>query len=77
MADLGAVTVRTLPLPQATLVPVEHYNIIRGKFLGPVSTRIPTLVRAEYRATLSNYVVRQIRIIYKQLWPSHGQRFPQ
>lgn len=76
MAALGTLTVRDEPpfIPGRT--PISAYQIIIGHYLGTVGTRneppfIPT------RSAAVNYIVRQLIVVYRQLWPSHGQRFPQ
>ena len=77
MAALGAVTPVEIGRPLPSVVfPVTDYNVVRGKYLGEVtvfepSHPVPILHEA------SNYIVRQIRVVYRQLWPNHGQRFPQ
>jgi hypothetical protein len=80
MAHLGTITdihvprSVTRPFP---LTPISDYDVVRGKFLGEIVAvdnrpPTPTLI-----GPLTGYVVRQIRVLYRQLWPSHGQRFPQ
>lgn len=78
MADLGTITLRD-PFPpiRPALLPISHYRIIRGRFLGTVALRNPVLPVTVLVSIAGPYIVRQIRIIYRQLWPSHGQRFPQ
>lgn len=55
---------------------ITDYNIERGRPLGAVLVKgpdhEPTMI-----SPLLGYVIRQIRVVYRQLWPSHGQRFPQ
>lgn len=58
------------------VVQITDYNIERGRPLGAISVK-PTDHEPDMRGPLSGYVVRQIRVLYRQLWPSHGQRFPQ
>jgi hypothetical protein len=78
MAALGAVTPRpSFPPVRATLLPITDYDVVRGRFLGAVTPRDAAIVRPELNTDLSGYVVRQIRVIFRQLWPTHGQRFPQ
>lgn len=77
MPDLGPVTVRSLPLPVATLIPISEYIINRGSHLGPVTVLDNQIVQADYVQPLTTYLVRQLSTVYRQLWPAHGQRFPQ
>lgn len=78
MADLGAIELRpSFPPARAELLPISHYRVVRGKFLGSIAERDPSLPFPVWNSNLGGYVVRQIRILYRQLWPSHGQRFPQ
>jgi len=78
MADLGAIPGLGHPAhPMPEMLPISNYRINRGLHLGtltPIDLRHPTTPQL---GVVSNYVVRQIRIIYRQLWPTHGQRFPQ
>jgi len=76
MAALGIVTTRVPTEQRAVRVPVSAYTVVRGNYLGGLTLRVPP-PRAPKRATLDNYIVRQISIVYRQLWPNHGQRFPQ
>lgn len=77
MAALGAVTPRTLPIPRTTLLPISAYTIRRGNYLGTVATRNAQLPQATLNPAVANYIVRQLSILYRQLWPPYGQRFPQ
>lgn len=78
MADLGTVPLRDpFPPAQAELLPITDYDIIRGRFLGTIGTHDPSFPLPEWNSALSTYIVRQIRILYRQLWPPYGQRFPQ
>jgi hypothetical protein len=79
MAHLGTIPfIYTQPSTTPTpLLVVSDYNINRGRPLGPLSVYDirgfePTLI-----GPLTGYVVRQLRVLYRQLWPAHGQRFPQ
>ena len=76
MADLGAVAVVNVRHPLPTLHAVTDYDVVRGNFLGVIGVADESHPHPPLRA-VSNYVVRQIRVVYRQLWPSHGQRFPQ
>lgn len=76
MADLGTLTIRDVPPFIPTRLPVPAYQIVRGHFLGEIGTRdVPPTIPD--RPTAVNYIVRQLIVVYRQLWPSHGQRFPQ
>lgn len=77
MAALGTVPLKPLPIERAELLPVSDYDVVRGKYLGVVQLLDPTRPDADYNPTLTGYVVRQIRVLFRQAWPSHGQRFPQ
>lgn len=77
MTALGTLTDRDSALPQTTLIPITAYTVERGNYLGVITTRDPFLPSAPLTNDLGNYIVRQISIVYRQLWPSHGQRFPQ
>lgn len=77
MAALGTVPVHDDTIFQPTLLPISDYNVSRGRPLGAVvlynnQIKQPTLV-----PSLTGYVVRQIRVLFRQLWPARGQRFPQ
>jgi hypothetical protein len=76
MADLGTITV-TDPIRVApTLHPLSAYTVHRGMHIGAIpALALPRLSPVLH--SVSDYIVRQIRIIYRQLWPTHGQRFPQ
>lgn len=75
MADLGTLPVytHTPPVPR---VAVTDYDIHRGLALGALLVKSGSH-RPAYVKPLTEYVVRQLRVIYRQLWPDHGQRFPQ
>lgn len=79
MADLGTINLRDpFPVAKAELLPITDYNVVRGRFLGAISLFDPTHPLAFNRREIAGpYIVRQIRIIYRQLWPAYGQRFPQ
>lgn len=78
MADLGAVGLLPhFPRVRAELQPISKYNVVRGSYLGVISLRDPDLVRATLLSPVNGYVVRQIRVLFRQLWPARGQRFPQ
>lgn len=79
MAHLGTITAIFTPQDNrpSPVLPVTDYNIIRGRFLGAVELIDARIVAPVLHSPLTTYVVRQIRILYRQLWPSHGQRFPQ
>ena len=77
MAALGTIPLKPLPIERATLLPVTDYDVVRGRYLGAIELRDPTPPDADYQATLTGYVVRQIRVLFRQLWPAKGQRFPQ
>lgn len=75
MADLGVIpSVRTLV--EVPRFPVTNYSVQRGNDLGAIGIRVLP-ERVERVAPLTGYIVRQTRILFRQLWPSHGQRFPQ
>ena len=78
MADLGVIgsvyPTRVTPRP---LYPVTEYKIYRGLALGTVEVHSPRAFQPVRLSPLAAYVVRQIVIVYRQLWPVHGQRFPQ
>jgi hypothetical protein len=74
MAALGTVNVLGLDGP-ITLTPITDYQIQRGRFIGEL-TVIDLAGPIELR-TPGNYIVRMLSVVYRQLWPSHGQRFPQ
>lgn len=77
MAALGTVPERPLPPVRAELVPVTDYKVVRGKYLGEITERDPFIPLGARTSDLGTYIVRQIRVVYRQLWPNHGQRFPQ
>jgi hypothetical protein len=70
----GYATPPTRPRP---VLPITDYNIERGRPLGTVGVHDARVFTPEKRGPLDVYIVRQIGIRFKQLWPSHGQRFPQ
>jgi hypothetical protein len=78
MAALGVVPLRD-PFPplKAELLPVTDYDVVRGRYLGEITIYDPAFALPEWNPALASYIVRQIRILYRQLWPTHGQRFPQ
>lgn len=77
MAYLGELTIKgPSARPRLDPVPVTDYNINRGFFLGELNVKGPRAERGEKRPA-DGYIVRQIRILYRQLWPAYGQRFPQ
>lgn len=47
---------------------MAHLGTLKVFTIKPAATKTPNL---------DTYVVRQIRVIFRQMWPSHGQRFPQ
>lgn len=74
MADLGTVGTLELDGP-ITLTPITDYQIERGRYIGvltPLDLRGPIDMH-----TPGNYIVRMLSVVYRQLWPTHGQRFPQ
>lgn len=78
MAALGTIERRDpFPPAKAELLPITDYNVVRGRFLGAISLHDATIPLPVWNPNLGTYIVRQIRILYRQLWPSHGQRFPQ
>lgn len=79
MAALGTIAnVYPAPIDRPTpTYSVSLYKIHRGLQFGPLTLGTAQLIRVVVVVPLSNYVIRQIRIIFKQLWPIHGQRFPQ
>lgn len=77
MAALGTIPLKPLPIERAELLPITDYDVVRGRYLGAIQLRDATPLDPDYRATLSGYVVRQIRVLFRQLWPAKGQRFPQ
>ena len=78
MADLGVITeiypTRETPRP---IFPVSEYKIYRGLDLGHVEAVDNRQFLPVLHAPVIGYVVRQIVVVYRQLWPQHGQRFPQ
>lgn len=79
MADLGAITEiydqrEDSPAP---LTLISEYEVIRGRPLGAISVVVNRVFQPALVIPLTTYLVRQLRILYRQLWPSHGQRFPQ
>jgi hypothetical protein len=79
MADLGTITDIYEPTPASPfpLYPISDYRIERGFPLGVLTVSDNRAFQPEPVAPLAVYVVRQIRFLFRQLWPSHGQRFPQ
>lgn len=76
MADLGTLELLdpvTVPLP---LELVTDYDVTRGNYLGEISLLEVVTEPLDLREP-QNYIVRALSILYRQLWPSHGQRFPQ
>jgi hypothetical protein len=76
MADLGTVPVVDAGHANPAVLPLSIYTVHRGIHLTSISTIQPPVLTPTLHV-MSNYVVRQIRILYRQLWPAHGQRFPQ
>ena len=74
MAHLGTLPIYT-PGPAPAVYPITDYDVRRGRFLGPLPVVVPPPPPA--LKVVSNYIVRQTGVVYRQLWPSHGQRFPQ
>lgn len=79
VAALGTIPVVLGGAPPTTpaYVPITDYDVNRGSVLGTISTIAVPLTNPPVTAPLTDYVVRQLRVLYRQLWPSHGQRFPQ
>jgi hypothetical protein len=79
MAALGTITHIHTPRQDSPspLYPISDYDIQRGRPLGTITVRPGHTFQPVLRGPVSDYVVRQIRVLYRQLWPSHGQRFPQ
>lgn len=77
MAALGALTDRDPVIPKPVLIPITDYTVERGNYLGVITTRNPVLPAPALHSALGTYIVRQIGTVYRQLWPTHGQRFPQ
>ena len=78
MAALGTLTTYTFEGTRpAPVYPVSLYKIHRGLTLGSLPIKVTVRFAPILHGPLATYVVRQIRILYRQLWPSHGQRFPQ
>lgn len=75
MAALGTVPVLDLAPPTALQTP-SAYTVERGNYLGVISAIMSHADTVETRAP-SNYIVRQLTVIFRQLWPAYGQRFPQ
>ena len=76
MAALGALPVATVPNQPTILDPLSAYTVHRGMVLGRLLT-IVFPARTPIFHAVANYIVRQISIVYRQLWPVRGQRFPQ
>jgi len=77
MTALGTVGVLTQYDPTVTRLPIADYTIVRGNYLGTLTVH-PVLSKVGPRTSaVGNYIVRQLSIVYRQLWPNHGQRFPQ
>jgi hypothetical protein len=79
MAALGTVApLDPTVVVRPVLVPLANYQVVRGHHIGPVTVYDP---KARFTPALvtpvNGYVVRQLRVIFKQIWPNHGQRFPQ
>lgn len=79
MAALGTITnIYTPPTtPPTPLLPIADYNIVRGRPLGSLPVYDIRGFEPVLITPLTGYVVRMIRVLYRQLWPDHGQRFPQ
>jgi hypothetical protein len=80
MAHLGTISNIAAPpsvnLP-SPLLPITDYDIQRGRPLGTLELFDIHAFEPVLVVPVSGYVVRQIRVEYRQLWPTHGQRFPQ
>ena len=80
MAALGtipAIGAPPAPLNPATLI-VTNYQIHRGLVLGAITVAPDRHVgNPPLISPVTDYIVRQTRILYKQIWPGRGQRFPQ
>lgn len=78
MAALGTITeiwpTQVSPRP---LKLISDYDIHRGLELGAIEMIDNRQFTPALHYPLSSYIVRQIRVIFRQLWPTHGQRFPQ
>lgn len=77
MAALGTVTLRNGAHALPAKLAITKYTITRGRFLGIVTERSALIKSATKITPITNYIVRQITVVYRQLWPTHGQRFPQ
>lgn len=77
MSALGVVTPKTNIDYDTPLIPITGYTVVRGNFLGVLAVHTPPNLIPPRTADLGTYIVRQISIVYRQLWPYHGQRFPQ
>lgn len=79
MATLGTIT--DLPTQDEEsprpIVAITKYTINRGFPLGAIVVTSADAHQEPTVTPLENYIVRQTRILYRQLWPWHGQRFPQ
>lgn len=76
MADLGTIPAIYTHTPPVVLHPITGYTIHRGLILGALPIR-NVIVAVARISPLSDYVVRQIRVLFRQIWPARGQRFPQ
>ncbi len=77
MADLGVIPGIHVPIDNPpTIAPLNDYRINRGLAFGAVGI-YSVEDNPPFRSTLANYIVRQTRILFRQLWPAHGQRYPQ
>ncbi len=79
MADLGTITSIYLPPqdPNQPTVLVSNYQIHRGRPLGAIAVNPNPKHQPTLHQPVANYLVRQLRVLFRQLWPTHGQRFPQ
>ena len=78
MADLGTITAiypsKETPRP---LTAISDYDIHKGLELGLIDVFDNRLVQPVRTTSVAAYIVRQIVVVFRQLWPTHGQRFPQ
>lgn len=78
MAALGTIAVVPNPILDGPATQaITDYDVVRGRYLGTIATQNNPQQRNPELHGVGGYVVRMIRVVYRQLWPTHGQRFPQ